>query len=197
MATGDSKPKSLWGFKPPETAKVIFDPLPPLREQAEILSEVSKGLISGLVEHTRLKAKRISTGIAGLLEGISGFLDVASRVARELGECIDAEPIHHVDFLIQVPALENYTYTILSCEYLDPGLPILVSCPTLDFVDVCNTPSEYQDNLAKLLGNSKISMIVETLIQKAQEPPKARLAAPVEGDTSPGQAELECENLSQ
>jgi hypothetical protein len=138
--------KDLWGDLP--SAETIRTPYTILKEQASILTEKTKGLLLGEVK------------LSPQIEYINRF-----------GELVDQEKQQSqlfVAFLrIQVPSLNNYTYSVVKIQYPIPQLyPVLVTslASAEDRECDCANEAEFENFLGKILSSSDVKRVISTLL---------------------------------
>jgi hypothetical protein len=131
--------KNLWGELP--SSETQRTPYTILKEQASMLTEITNGLLVGEVKR-------------------SSEVDAFSEFT--LGE----QSQSFVAYLrIQVPSLNNYTYSVVRIQYPIGLYPVLVkSFAVEDFQLECSSEEEFENALGQILSSQEVKQVISALL---------------------------------
>ncbi len=142
--------KSLWGDMPKDQDLPDI-PSKILKEQGEILTEATSGILIG-----EIKGNVIA--IAAADDGIWLQKTATDTSGSEL---------FVVSLRIKVPALNGYIFEVLSIEHSIELYPVTIR----DYLNVtsttCRNVDEYEQALTKVLSSKKVKSAVATLLAQA------------------------------
>ena len=123
--------KSMWGNI--QKIKRIKVPIVYLREQADLLGEISDNLLFG-----EIKQRDSDDGLI-------------------------------IDLNIRVPALNNYTYTILTLTQNPVSLyPLKIQEFPDDYEYACNNEKEFLADLESILSSDGVKKVIQNLISQGE-----------------------------
>jgi hypothetical protein len=131
--------KNLWGELP--SSETQRTPYTILKEQASMLTEITNGLLVGEVKR-------------------SSEVDAFSEFT--LGK----QSQSFVAYLrIQVPSLNNYTYSVVRIQYPIRLYPVLVkSLAVEDFHRECSSEEEFENALGQILSSQEVKQVISALL---------------------------------
>lgn len=147
--------RDLWPSDIPASA--ITPPIAILREQAQLLSKKTHGLLLGEIASTTVRGP-----MSRPLEG-SG----AEMLGQALRTAYGLNMLH--TFHIVAPALDNYRYALLSVRhdyYLYPA--VLSFHPTGQDI-TANSEDEFQEQLAALLAHEETMRVLGSLLAQVRQ----------------------------
>lgn len=131
--------KNLWGELPsPETQRTSYTIL---KEQASMLTEITNGLLVGEVKR-------------------SSEVDAFSEFT--LGK----QSQSFVAYLrIQVPSLNNYTYSVVRIQYPIGLYPVLVKSLVVENFQIeCSSEEKFENALGQILSSEEVKQVISALL---------------------------------
>jgi hypothetical protein len=133
--------KSLWGELP--KFETIRTPYTILKEQASILSEITKGLLIGEVKRSQ-------------------EVQVSTKVAL-------SKPGTYPEFVafltIKAPSLNNYTYSVVKVQYPMLLYPVLIESLAVDnLLRECSSEAEFENTLGQILSSQEVKRVISGLL---------------------------------
>ncbi len=134
--------KNLWGELP--QSENIRTPYTILKEQASLLTEITKGLLIGEVN--------ISPEVDDVIKFASSILGERSQ--------------SFVAFLrIKAPSLNNYTYSVVKIQYPIKLYPVLVKSLVVEnFQRECSSEEEFEKALGQILSSQEVKQVISALL---------------------------------
>jgi hypothetical protein len=134
--------KNLWGELP--KSENIRTPYTILKEQASLLTEITKGLLIGEVK-------------------LSSEVDALSKFASSI---IGEQSQSFVAFLrIKAPSLNNYTYSVVKIQYPIKLYPVLVKSLVVEnFQSECSSEEEFENALGQILSSQEVKQVISALL---------------------------------
>ncbi len=146
-----AKVENLWGNLPVEDVRT---PHVILREQASILTKATDGLLVGKVIKEKFKNIQLpSSGLIGHLK---------TSVSQETQDKYSF--ISRLE--ITVPSINNYSISIVQIDYPLKMYPLRIRSSITDEYQYkeCQTESEFNERLAKILSSADVKRIIAGLL---------------------------------
>lgn len=149
--------KNLWGELP--SSQTRRNPYSILKEQANVLGEITNGLLVGEVKH--LPPPIIEAPPPALLAG---------RIpARKILTGEDKEPDFYAGLKIVVPALNNYKYSVLQIKYPIQFYPLrLVDLANEEHLYSCSDEEAFERALEEVLSSEKVRGVIDALLNQVR-----------------------------
>lgn len=143
----ESQPQTSHDFWPADLAIIdaTVTPVSILREQAAILGQKTQGLVGGEV---------VSMPLSGS-ERFSPSMKAPDCEFKSI-------------FLLIVPALDNYRYTLLEICYPIDNYPLLLKFTPTGQEEVIQSQQQFCDELGRLLACEKTISVIRSLIAQAR-----------------------------
>ena len=132
--------ENLWGNL---VTPVIRTPKSILKEQADQLTKMTSGVLIGVVRDTR-----------------------SNPFIHEIRPNRTQNLVY--ELLIRVPAINDYTYSVLSIEHSIDLYPVTIKCGRPDVDVECPDEQIFIDQLRSILSSEEIGTILTRLISQAQ-----------------------------
>jgi hypothetical protein len=134
--------KNLWGELP--NSENVRTPYTLLKEQASLLTEITKGLLIGEVK-------------------LSPEVDALSKFTTSI---IGEQNQSFVAFLrIKVPSLNNYTYSVVKIQYPIKLYPVLVKSLVVDNFQIeCLSEEEFENAVGQILSSQEVKEVISALL---------------------------------
>ena len=151
-----AKVKSLWGDLPVEES--IRTPHVILKEQASILTEATNGLLVGKVVRENFKATLLILPKHAI--SFETFKDLQKKQEKQKQYTGTSR------LEILVPSINNYSISILDVDYPPKMYPLRIMSSITDEYQYkeCQTESEFNEKLAKILSSPDVKRIIAGLL---------------------------------
>jgi hypothetical protein len=168
--------KNLWGDIP--NADELRTPYTLLKEQASLLTELTRGLLIGEIERSQYYSDHLDNMVAlgfraappplgSSLRGVqSGSLGSFMKEQREPDrkEQKEPKPISMLYLKIKVPTLNNYTISLLKVTYPIELYPAGVFSLIDQTERFCPDEEAFEQGIGEILASQKVRRIVSALL---------------------------------